>query len=254
MKTLINVCFLISCLLFLSCHKENSPVSPPTSQRIMLLTGYGFALDSSFYKVWSDSSWEKFNQIVTLSGTMYVTVITNDGYEYYYSALGYAGFKPQGQSLILFDTPMASLPDTMVFAQTYTSETSFSSGEYRYSLKVEQSLQDTVSASVLFGTFDPCLWITSKSTLSASGQSEVENLQSWLAKGPSDIKQTLNSGVTMTMVRGMVNGKWWGMPLTKGIPAARRTESSKFVEHLLKPLIWKSHLSYRYHCEERMQQ
>lgn len=242
MKTFISVCLLVSSLFSFSCKKENSPVSTLTPQRIMALAGYGFVIDSSFDRVWSDSSWEKFNQIVTVNGTTYVTVITNDGYEYYYSVLGYAGFKPQGQSLILFDRPMPSLPDTMIFTQTFTSEASFSSQDYSYSLKVEQSLQDTVSVSVPFGTFDPCLWIKSKSTISAAGQSDVQNIQSWLAKGPSDIKQTLNSGVTIMMVRGEVNGQWWGMPLTKGLLAATKSESSKFVEHLLKPLLQLWHL------------
>ncbi len=210
----------------------------------MVVTGYGFAIDSSFYRLWSDSSWEKFNQVVTLNGTTYVTLITNDGYEYYYSQSGWAGFKEQGQSLILFDTPMPSLPDTMVFAQTYTSATSFSYQEYIYSLKVQQSLQDTVSVSVSFGTFDPCLWIKTKSTQSVNGQSMVQNLQSWLAKGPSDIKEILSNGFTITMLRGWVNGRSWGTSVTNGFPSAARSESPKFVDHLLKPLIGKWHLRF----------
>lgn len=243
MKSFVIICFLISSLLFLSCKKENSPVSASTQQKIMLIAGYGSVIDSSFYRVWSDSSWEKFNQIVTINGTTYYTVITNDGYESYYSMLGYAGFKEQGGSLSLFNTPIASLPDTVIFTQTYTSETSFSYQGNSYSLKIEQSLQDTVSVSVPFGTFDPCLWLKSKSTVSTAVESQVQNIQSWLAKGPSEIKQTLNSGVTITMVRGMVNGKWWGMPHTKGLPAVTKSESSKFVEHLLKPLFRGWHLS-----------
>lgn len=237
MKTFITVCFLISSILSFSCKKEDSPVSTPTPPppKIILLTGYGSSIDSSFYKMWSDSSWERFNRIVTVNGITYVTVITNDGNEYYYSVLGYAGFKPQGQSLIIFDRPLPSLPDTIIFNQTYVRETSFFYQGYNYSLKAEQSLQDTVSVTVPFGTFNPCLWFKSKNTLSAGGQSEVQNTQFWLAKGPSDIKQTLNSGLTIVMVRGRVNGQGWGMPFPKQLPATR-SDPSSFIADIAKPL------------------
>jgi hypothetical protein len=232
----INLSLLILSLLCLSCKKEDSPVSPTPSPKIMLLSEYGSLIDSAFYKMWSDSSWERFNQVVTLNGITYVTVISNDGNEYYYSALGYAGVKPQGQSLIIFDRPLPSLPDTVVFGQTYTRETSFFYQGYNYSLKYEQYLQDTVSISVPFGTFNPCLWFKSMSTLSAGGQSQTQNGEFWLARGPSDIKQTLNSGLTIVMVRGRVNGQGWGMPFAKQSPDNIFKESHRFVADIVKPL------------------
>jgi hypothetical protein len=104
---------------------------------------------------------------------MYATLINSDGTEYYYSASGFAGFQPAEESLILFDTPMTSMPDSIVFKQVYTNETTFTVDGVGYNLKYERSLTDTVTVSVSFGVFNSCLWFTSKSTLSASGQSDV---------------------------------------------------------------------------------
>ena len=215
--------FLSFSLFFITCKKsESSPTAPEPAKKYMFLNGYGSLLDSSYYKVWSDSSWEKFNRVVTVSGKTCVTLINSEGNEYFYDVIGYAGFKPKGESVIMFDHTLPQLPDSLVFNQSYVRETSFYYRGYIYTMKYEQSLMDTVAVSVAFGFFNPCLWFSSKATLSAGGQSDVQNTQFWLAKGPSDIRQTLNSGVTLVMVRGVVNGRSWGMGLFKTELHAKR--------------------------------
>jgi hypothetical protein len=240
MKRFFCTLLLIAPLLFLSCEKEDSPVSnqtpTPSPPKTIALYGYGSYIDSAYYKMWSDSSWEKFNQVTIINGTTYVTTINNNGDEYYYDALGYAGFNAKSQSLIIFDKPVTSLPDTLVFGQKYIRETTFFYQGYNYSLRYEQILQDTVSVSVPFGIFNPCLWFKSTSTLSAGGQSSVSTGQFWLAIGPADIKQTLNSGNTIIMIRGVVNGEGWGMSVSGKQMTLHKEDNSFFLGALVKPL------------------
>lgn len=181
----------------------------------MMMEDYMTYIDSLYYKVWSDSSWEKFNNSVKINNIVYVTVINSDGVEYYYSILGYAGFKPYGESLILFDKPVPTLPDTLLFNYTYKLETTFYYQGYNYTMTYNETLLDTVSVAVAFGIFNPCLWFKSKFTLSAGGQSESLDREYWLAKGPGNIKLKQDNGVIIVMVRGIVNGQSWGMPLEK---------------------------------------
>lgn len=236
MKKLFRTLLLIAPLLFLSCKKENSPVSNQTStQKTMAIYNYGYYLDSAYYKMWSDSSWEKFNQVTTINGKTYVTTINNNGDETYFDSIGFAGIKPNGQSLIIFDKPIPSLPDTLVFSQKYIQETTFSSQGYNYSLKYEQVLQDTVSVSVSFGIFNPCLWFNSTSTISANGQSNVSTDQIWIAIGPADIKAILTSGDTIEMVRGVVNGRGWGMSYATKRLYLQKKQNSSFLDALVKP-------------------
>ena len=235
MTTRLISVLVFSSLIF-SCNKSSDPVSPEEPpKRTMTLDAYGEIIDTLYFKIWSDSSWTEYSQTTTINGITYVTIITNSGNEYYYSALGYAGFKPTGQSLILFDKPLPGLPDTLVFGETYTRQTTFFFQGYNYTLKFEQSLQDTVSVSVPIGIFNPCLHFSSKSTLSAGGQSDIQNSQFWLAQGPGDIKETLNSGATIVLVRAKVNGQGWNMPYPK-IGSTYPRGSSQFAEALINPL------------------
>lgn len=229
------IMFCTGIILFIcSCkNSDDSPVETSTPKpKIMLLSGYGSIIDSSYYKLWSDNSWDKFNRITTVNGITYTTIINNNGDEYYYSVLGYAGFKAKSQTLILFDKPLPSLPDTLLFNQQYTRATTFYYQGYNYTMEFQQSLTDTVSVSVPFGIFNSCLWFSSKSTISAGGQSETQNSQFWLAKGPADIKQTLNSGVTIVMSKGKVNGKGWGM----SFPKMSLNEKEKYSEQLIRDI------------------
>jgi len=216
MKRCVLVFLGFMTLIFYSCNNsEESPVTPTQKPRIMLLEDYMTYIDSHYYKVWSDSSWEKFNQAIRIGNIDYVTVINNEGNEYYYSTIGYAGFKAYGEPLILFDTNLPTLPDTLLFNYTYTRETTFYYQGYNYTLIFNETLLDTVSAALPFGIFKPCLWFRAKSTISASGQTETENSEFWLANGPGTIKVEQDNGITIIMVRGVVNGESWGMPLQK---------------------------------------
>ena len=151
-----------TCLLFsISCKKStSSPTEPALPQKPITLDGYGIFIDSSYYELWSDSSWEQFNRVLVINGITYTTVINNDSDEYYYDALGYAGFQSKGQSLTLFDKPFPSLPDTIVIGQTYEQATTFFYGGFNYSLTDETTFTDTVDVSVPIGIFSPCLWFT----------------------------------------------------------------------------------------------
>lgn len=237
MKTLFSILLLITPVLFLSCDKKDSPVSDQTDeQRKISVYAYGSSLDSVYYKVWSDSSWDKFGQVIIINDTVYVTTVNNYGDEYYYCEAGYAGFQPYGQSLIMFDTPITSLPDTLVFGQKYIRETTFSYMGYNYSLKYEQTLQDTVSVSVSFGTFNSCLWFKSTSTISAGGQSDISNMGIWVAIGPSDIQLTLSSGNTIAMTYGFVNGRSWGTYTVRPRSNLPKKQNQLSPDDLLKPM------------------
>ncbi|HUL43930.1 MAG TPA: hypothetical protein VLY03_06195 [Bacteroidota bacterium] len=238
MKIPIALYVLMLSIAVISCHNDESPVSPsPPGPKTMKMTGYGFTIDNSYYKVWSDSSWEEFGETVTINGIKYNTTYTSDGNEYFYSSAGYAGYVPQGGSLILFDKPLPSLPSTLVFGKTYVLSTTFFYQGYNFTLKYEQSLQDTVSISVPCGIFNACLWFNSKGTISAGGQSEVINEQFWQAKGPSTIKDVLlDSGSGVVMVRGRVNDQGWGMSYPGQLPKPSRHRPSRFAEDILRPL------------------
>ena len=214
MKSFFVIILSVYLFTIISCSKDNSPTSPEKPKTIVF-SDYQYFIDEDFIKVWSDSSWEKFNRTITLNGVNYFTIINSDGHEYFYNTQGYAGFKPAGESIIIFDYTMPGLPDTLVFGEIYRRSTTFSYQNFGYLLTIEQRLIDTVSVGLSFGVFNPCLWITSKGTVSSGGQSEVNNSEVWLAKGPGDIRIKLHNGQTISMVRGIVNGQGWGMELPK---------------------------------------
>ena len=200
---------IFSVVILISC-KKNDPVGPEPPLKTIVVSAYREALDSLYFKMWSDSSWSKYGGSVVLNGNSYVVEVTNDGYESYYSATGFAGFKQPGDALILFDKPITNLPDTLAFGEAYTRQTTFSYQGITFTLAQEQTLVDTVSVSVPFGVFNPCLHFASRVTVSASGQSDVQNVEFWIARGPGTIKQA-SGPLSVVMVRGIVNGQGWGM-------------------------------------------
>jgi len=203
---------LLTALLFIACSKNGSPTSPKNPSNMIILNGYSVAYDSAYYEVWSDSSWEAYYQDTVLNGRSYIAILSSGGDIYYYGTAGYSGFLPYGGSLILFDKPIASLPDTLELQKKYNTSTTFTYGGYGYTLSYQWTLRDTVSVGVPFGVFDPCLWFTVVSQLSSGGQTvSADSDQSWSAKGPGTIKQVLDSAYTIVMVRGVVNGKGWGV-------------------------------------------
>ncbi len=199
--------------------RSPSPPSHTQSPSSFAFTGYGEVLDSTYYKVWSDSSWEEFYMDTTINGTEYRVLLDNTGYEYFYGPNGYDGIWPYGGSLILFDSTLASLPDTMVEGKSYTIKTTFSTQGIGYTLTDQVVLLDTGSVMVSFGTFYDCLHLQSTTAVSGGGQSQTQTTQYWYAKGPSDIKRIYEStGATVLMAYGVVNGVGWGTSAGKELP------------------------------------
>ena len=228
-------------ILIASCGKsDNSVIAPGTFMpqiKAIPSKNYILHLDSTYYKMWSDSSWEKFNGTAIINGKSYIKVINSVGTEYYYTTLGYAGVKPGGDSLILFDKELTSLPDTLEIGKTYDLSTTFQYNGYNYALNSEETLSDTVSVAAPFGVVNSCLWLNIKTTISSGNLSQVGNSQSWLAPNIFAIKKTLSTGSTILMVKGIVNGNGWGMSFPKDELLNKISGAAKFFEELMKPLL-----------------
>jgi hypothetical protein len=212
---LLRVVLVLFVLAFTACHKsDDSPTNPSALQKMLSLTAYGSSLDTSYFKVWSDSSWEKYSKVRNVNGIDYLVTVTSAGNTYYYGKSGYAGLQPSGMSLILFDTPL-QLPSTIPFKQSIKIQTTFYADSYNYTLVYDYYLNDTVNVSVPFGSFTGCAWFTVNMTLSAGGQSQSQSTDTYMAVGPSTIKTVSSNGSAVVMVRGNVNGRSWGMSLAK---------------------------------------
>lgn len=158
----------------------------------------------------------------TIGGTTYAVLEDNTGYLYFYGPNGYDGFWPYGGNLIMFDSTLASLPDTMVEGKTYTIKTTFSAQGIGYVLTDQEVLEDTGSVTIPFGTFTDCLHLQSTTSVSGGGQTQSQTTQYWYAKGPSDIKRTYQStGQTILMAYGFVNGRYWGATSAKELPGLK---------------------------------
>ncbi len=195
-----------------SCSRTPAPTAPAPPRQtpvVVSLKGYGEALDSTYYKVWSDSSWESFEKDTTVNGTNYTVIVDNTGFENVYGPNGYAGFGQYGSPIIMFDSTLASLPDSMVEGKTYDDTTTFSDQGFGYVLAEETVVKDTGAVTVPFGTFSDCVHMQSVTSISGAGQSQSQTDQYWYAQGPSDIKRILNTGQTILMAYGFVNGRAW---------------------------------------------
>jgi hypothetical protein len=214
MKALSSLLIVPFSVLFVSCSKGESPVKPPEEPaiRLLYLGPYGTILDSSYYKLFSDGSWEQFHRVLTLNGRTYVTELNSDSNEYYYDVAGYAGFKPKGDSLILFNSSLPGLPDTIEFGKAYTRSTSFIFQGYVFTMNQEQTLVDTPGIAVPFGVFTGCAHFRATVTLQAGGQSDATSSQFWVGRGPGTLQTMTSGGVVVQMVKGRVNGRGWGMP------------------------------------------
>ncbi len=236
MKSVIVILLASIALIFSSCKKKDNPVDP-TDNRYLQLNAYGSSIDSVFYKEWSDNSWESFGAVYNINGNMYVTILNSDSDEFYYSVDGYAGFKFYGDELVLFDEPMSSLPDSIRFNQTYTFQTTFTYMGYNYIIKYEETLLDTTTVGVSFGTFNACMWMQTKATISSNNQTETDESESWSAQGPADIKIKHSSGAEIEMVKGIVNGIGWGMTFPKISNALNNNGVYRILNPLRQPFL-----------------
>ncbi len=211
-----RISLVLIALVLSSCAKHGNPVSAPQAPVELDIARYSSSLASGYFKVWSDSSWERYAGTDTVYGIMYYTEMMSDSTVYYYAPsalyptfLLYSGFRAAGDSLVIFDVPMKPLPDTMQLGKVYTSTTTFFYRGYDYTLTFNQSALDTMTLSVPVGTFQRCVRMYRESILTAGGQTQIQRVGYWLAEGPAAIKEILNSGATIVMVRGSVNGQTW---------------------------------------------
>ncbi len=203
---------LLVVLIFMSIScKKNNPTEPVIVKPKYFYAGaYGETLDSLFTKTWSDGSWEKYSKRAIVNGSSYTVTVNSSGTEYYYSNKGYSGFKPTGSTIILFDKPLGYLPDTLAFGGLYIRTTSFYYQGYNYTANFENIMIDTSAVAIPLGIFQTCIQMKNKSTITVSTQTEIQNTEIWIAKGPGTIKELLNSGTVIVMSGGHVNGIQWG--------------------------------------------
>jgi hypothetical protein len=210
MRGIVVIFLFCSSFIFCSCGPHATEASIPST---ITLDGYGAALDSSYYKVWNDSSWEEFYQDTTINGNTYTTILDSYGNEYFYDSSGYSGLMLYGNGAFMFDTPLPPPPDTMAVGKTYTLQTNFKYQDTSYVLTDEETARGAFLVQVPIGTFANCPAIVSSETIANGGQIDLSSdMEYWLAKGPSDIQRDLidYGGFIQQMVRGMVNGKYWG--------------------------------------------
>jgi len=225
MKFLSGLSLIVSTIMFYSCSTNPSPTAPPSQVNSVPLSldGYGENLDSTYYKVWSDSSWEEFYADTTINGTVYAVIMDNTGFENIYGPNGYSGFGQYGGSVVMFDSALGSLPDTMIGGQTYSAQTTFYSQGASYLFTDQETILDTTTVATPFGTFTDCIVRQSLAALNGVVQSVTVY---WLAKGPSDIARQYYNGYTILMAYGVVNGQGWGTTLSEESPGALARQHS----------------------------
>ncbi len=182
------------------------------------MVGYGESLDSLFFKVWSDSSWDAVSGDTVIGGKSYTVLLNDAGNEGFYTASGYSGFGQYGGYAIIFDSALASLPDTLVGGTAYTLQTTFTYQGGSYTLIDQETLLDTASVSTPFGTFTGCRVVQSLTGISGVLQSATTY---WLAQGPSDVERqyaTTYGSYTVVLAYGIVNGRYWGVKAASRMP------------------------------------
>ncbi len=239
MNTLFKFFIPLFCIVFLSCSKEETtaPTPGPPPPKKISTRGYGAVLDSSYYKIWSDSSWEKFNRFVTINKTLYATTVDNNRDEYYFSEKGYAGVKPYNEPLLLFDSIPAPLPETLIVKETYRRRTTYTYKGNNYTIVTDQILLDTTTVTVGFGTFSTCLWFKTINKVSVNGYLQESDSRTWLAKGPASIQYESHFEVRFKMVRGRVNYQGWGMPYPKSSANTPIESESNIHKTIVKPIM-----------------
>ncbi|HTX99074.1 MAG TPA: hypothetical protein VMG09_03550 [Bacteroidota bacterium] len=230
MRQLLSASLILLAVIALSCSQGSVPNGPPPATQTpvghagpLSVVGYGETLDSSYYKVWSDNTWEEYSGDTMINGIVYTIIMDNSGYENFYSPAGYAGFGQYGSSPILFDSVLASVPDTMVVGTTYTAQTTFMYQGSSNVLIDQETLVDSGTVTVPFGTFTNCRVMSSVGAI--NGVLQYATVY-WLAQGPSDIAREYSTAYgpyDIQMSYGEVNGIEWGVPssaLARRVPGA----------------------------------
>jgi hypothetical protein len=200
--------------------------NPPATGPGFPLAPYQETLDTLYLKVWSDSSWSKYGGDTTFGTATYYVMKDNWGDEFYYGDSGYAGFCYAGQSPVLFDTPLGSWPDSLPINGLIYQSTTFTFQGTSWTMYVTYLLADTSADSTIFGRFDPCLHFQSVSTVEVAGTGGSTYVELWLANGPGEIEEADQQGNSLFMVRGHVNGRYWGTGAAKMTGAVRLSKRS----------------------------
>jgi hypothetical protein len=213
------VCFLLVFLLLpvfllLACNKALTPTGPDTGPWYYFdLTGYGETLGPGYFKVFSDSTWQKYAGIDTLMGTAYVSVISSDSTLSLYTTatFQYAGYQLSGQVPIIFDNPLPPLPAHWASDTAYGRTATFTYNGYFVEITDYYSLVDTDSVATPVGNFSPAAHMLDETYLSASNGGTGYGAQDiWLARGPGEIVSVQQGQPAVFFVYGYVNGRSWG--------------------------------------------
>ena len=191
---------------------ESSSPTGPQQPGAIDLTGYLPVYDSLYYKVWTDSSSERYAGMVEVGGVSYLSVVDdNAGTEILYAGGKYAGLIGPTGTPIIFSAPVEPPPSFMTIGQTVVRTTTFEFQSAPVSLKVTYTLLDTGSVSAPVGTFSGAIQLKASAIATAVILADTATTIEWMVKGPSTVRRFIGAD-TLGMVYGQVNGGFWHAP------------------------------------------
>jgi hypothetical protein len=195
-----------------SCSDDTS--SPDDSQQpgVIDLTGYLPVYDSLYYKVWTDSSSERYAGMVEAGGVSYVSIVDdNAGTQVLYAGGKYAGLVGPTGDPIIFTSPIDPPPASMTLGQTVVRNTSFTYQNAQVALQVSYTLLDTGTVSATLGTFSSAVKVRASAIASAVIVADTATTVEWMVRGPGTVRRFIGAD-TLEMVYGNVNGRFWRAP------------------------------------------
>lgn len=201
-------------LLLLACNNASGPTGPDNGPWYYFdFTGYGEDLSPGYFKVYSDSTWQKYAGIDTVLGTAYVAVLADDSTLSLYStgANLYAGYQLNGQAPIIFDSPLPPLPTRWPSDTTYGRVATFTYNGIFVQITDYYTLVDTDSVATPVGNFSPAAHILDQTYLiTSNGGSGYDAQDIWLGRGPGEIVYAGQGQAAVFFMYGYVNGTAWG--------------------------------------------
>jgi hypothetical protein len=200
-------------LAAISCSGDDSSSPTGTPQPGAIdLTGYLPVYDSLYYKVWSDSSSERYAGMVDVGGLSYLSIVDDHaGTQVLYAGGKYAGLIGPTGAPIIFSAPVEPPPPSMTIGQTVVRNTTFEFQGVPVSLQVSYTLLDTGTATAPVGTFSGAIQLRASAVATAVVLADTVTTVEWMAKGPSTVRRFIGAD-TLGMVYGQVNGRFWQGP------------------------------------------
>jgi hypothetical protein len=195
-----------------SCSDDTS--SPDDSQQpgAIDLTGVLPVYDSLYYKVWTDSSSERYAGMVEAGGVSYLSIVDdNAGTQVLYAEGKYAGLVAPTGEPIIFASPIDPPPASMALGQTVVRNTTFTFQNAQVALQVSYTLLDTGTVSAPLGTFSHAVKVRASAVASAVIVADTATVVEWIARGPGTVRRFIGTD-TLEMVYGNVNGRFWRAP------------------------------------------